>query len=111
MGVLRAGASEGEAAREELAAGYVALIAPGATVAPYPVDRTLLIAAARLRASDLALKLPDAIHVSSAVADGCATIVSHDRKVRSVARSLGLLAVSLDLADLDALFAEIDAAS
>ena len=110
VGALRAGASDGEAAREELADGYVALIAPGATLEPYPVGRALLIAAARLRASDLALKLPDAIHVASAIADGCGAVVSHDRKVRSVAQGLGSRAASLDLADLDALLAEIDAA-
>lgn len=110
VGALRAGASDGEAARRELADGYAALIAPGATVEPFPVNRALLIAAARLRASDLALKLPDAIHVASAIADGCGVVVSHDRRVRSVAQSLGSRAASLDLADLDALLAEIDAA-
>ena len=52
---------------------------PGLTVVP--IDRSILVVAARLRAQ-LTLRLPDAIHVATALATDCELFVSNDRKVR-----------------------------
>jgi predicted nucleic acid-binding protein len=45
------------------------------------VERTILIEAARLQAR-LVLRLPDAIHVATAVAAGCDVVLSNDRRLR-----------------------------
>ena len=50
---------------------YEDMLAPSAWLSVLPVDRATLIEAARLQ-SGLALRLPDAIHVATAVASGCA---------------------------------------
>lgn len=57
-----------------------------------PVDRSILVAAARLRAQ-LTLRLPDAIHVATALAADCELFVSNDRRVR-LPDSMTLLTVS-----------------
>jgi predicted nucleic acid-binding protein len=46
-----------------------------------PVERAILLRAARLRC-ELHLKLPDAIHVASAVAAGCDLFLSNDHRLR-----------------------------
>ena len=49
-----------------------------------PIDRAVLVEAARLRATTT-LRLPDAIHVATARLSGCATFVSNDHRLRSSA--------------------------
>ena len=49
-----------------------------------PIDRTVLIEAARLRATS-ALRLPDAIHVATARLSGCRTLISNDQRLRASA--------------------------
>ena len=46
-----------------------------------PIDRTVLIEAARLRATT-ALRLPDAIHMATARLAGCRTFISNDQRLR-----------------------------
>jgi predicted nucleic acid-binding protein len=54
---------------------------PGLQV--YPMDRDVLIEAARLRASG-SLKLPDALHVASALQSGCEVLLTNDHRLRTV---------------------------
>ncbi len=46
-----------------------------------PVDRTMLLGAADLRAAQSGLKLPDAIHLATALAHDCPFVLSNDRKL------------------------------
>ena len=57
------------------------MLTPSAWLSVLPVERTILIEAARLQAQ-LTLRLPDAIHVATAVAAGCSTLLSNDRRLR-----------------------------
>ncbi len=45
------------------------------------VERAILIEAAHLQAR-LGLRLPDAIHVATAVAAGCDVLLSNDRRLK-----------------------------
>lgn len=60
------------------------LIAPSAWLSVVPVDRAILVRAAR-PSPDLGLKLPDAIHVASAAAAGCDVLLSNDRRIKAPA--------------------------
>ena len=48
-----------------------------------PIDRSILIASASLRASTK-LKLPDAIHAATAIATNCTTFLTNDQQFRTV---------------------------
>jgi len=50
-----------------------------------PVQRAILIEAARQRAASGSLKLPDAIHVATAVILNCTTLLTNDQKFKSLA--------------------------
>lgn len=47
-----------------------------------PVSRTTWIAAARLR-GEQGIRLPDALHLASAVETGCSVFLTNDRRIRS----------------------------
>lgn len=47
-----------------------------------PVSREILIRSAHVR-NELNLKLPDAIHMATAIEHGCLTFVSNDQKLRA----------------------------
>jgi predicted nucleic acid-binding protein len=81
-----------EAQRSDLAQIYEAMITPSNWLTVVPVGRIVLVEAARLRVP-LGLKLPDAIHVASAVAARCDVVLSNDRRLRVPA---GLLRLDLD---------------
>lgn len=50
-----------------------------------PVTRTVLIEAARVRATTTPrLKLPDAIHVATALEHGCEVLLTNDHRIRTV---------------------------
>ncbi len=70
-----------EAGRPDIAKVYEAMLAPSSWLAVVPVERAILIEAARLQAA-LALRLPDAIHVATAVAAGCNAFLSNDRRIK-----------------------------
>ncbi len=52
-----------------------------------PVQRTVLIEAARQRAASNSLKLPDAIHIATAVILKCTTLLTNDHKFKSLPNS------------------------
>jgi predicted nucleic acid-binding protein len=60
-----------------------------------PISRTVLIDAARLRAQHASLKLPDAIHAATALAQNARTFVTNDARFGAVS---GLAAVVLHAA-------------
>lgn len=92
---------------EWLAAAYERLFSGGETLSSVPVERRLLIQAAKLRAANLALKLPDAIQLATALTADCELMLSNDRKLLRSAREYGLSTCSLKVLDLDALLARI----
>lgn len=57
------------------------ILRDGAAIAVPPVDRAILVASARLRATQLGLKLPDAIHCATALSTGCAAMVTADKRM------------------------------
>jgi len=67
--------------RTDLADIYEEMVAPSAWLDMVPVNRAVLLRAARLRA-ELKLRLPDAIHVASAVAAGCELFLSNDYRLK-----------------------------
>jgi predicted nucleic acid-binding protein len=70
-----------EAGRHDVAEIYQEMLAPSAWLSIWPVERAILIEAARLR-PQLTLRLPDAIHVATAVAAGCPALISNDHRLR-----------------------------
>lgn len=56
---------------------------PSAWLNVTPVDRTILLRSAQLRAQRPALKLPDAIHLSTALETGCTHILTADQGIRA----------------------------
>ena len=70
-----------EVGRHDIAQVYEAMLTPSSWLAVVPVERSILIEAAKLQAG-LKLRLPDAIHVATAVATGSATVLSNDRRLQ-----------------------------
>jgi predicted nucleic acid-binding protein len=46
-----------------------------------PIGRDILLAASRVRA-EFRMKLPDAIHVATAMSVGCSTLLTNDRRMK-----------------------------
>jgi predicted nucleic acid-binding protein len=67
--------------REDVAATYAELLSPSDHLTVVPVDRTVLVEAARQRAA-LGLRMPDAIHVATALAFGCGVFLTNDRRLK-----------------------------
>jgi predicted nucleic acid-binding protein len=57
------------------------VVRDGSGIAVPAVNRAILVASARLRATRLGLKLPDAIHCATALATGCAAMVTADKRM------------------------------
>ena len=70
-----------EAGRYDIVAVYEEMLTPSPWLSVVPVERTILIQAARLQ-SQLVLRLPDAIHVATAAIAGCSAVLSNDRRLR-----------------------------
>lgn len=66
--------------RADVAATYTELLQASDRLAIMPVDRAILIEAARQRAAS-GVRLPDAIHVATALAAGCKVFFSNDRRL------------------------------
>ena len=60
---------------------YTDLLSERGPVEVAPVTRTVLLAAATLRGRYSPLKLPDAVHLSTALQERCAAILSNDRRL------------------------------
>ena len=67
--------------REDVVATYTDLLRPSERLAVVPVDRAVLVEAARQRAV-LGLRMPDAIHVATAFAFGCGVFLTNDRRLK-----------------------------
>jgi predicted nucleic acid-binding protein len=80
-----------EAGREDVVRVYEAMLTPSGWLSVLPVDRAVLIEAARLRAG-LKLRLPDAIHIATAVRAGCDLVLSNDKRMK-VPAGMKLLAL------------------
>lgn len=62
---------------------YLAIIQPGPGFDVLPVERTVLIEAAQVRASRISIRLPDAIHVATARRLDCDCLVSDDGRLET----------------------------
>ncbi len=62
---------------------YKQLISNSQNLTVIPVSRQILIEAAQLRAS-INIKLPDAIHATTALLAQCSTFLTNDRRFQSV---------------------------
>jgi predicted nucleic acid-binding protein len=82
----------------DLAAAYEQMIMPSANFEVLQVQREILIGAAHMRARRSSTRLPDAIHVSTALASRCSHFVSDDQRLHSIdkIRTLGVNPFTLD---------------
>lgn len=58
---------------------YLDLLAGRPGLSVVPISRSILVEAARMRSTSGALRLPDAIHVATAVASECGVLLTNDR--------------------------------
>lgn len=70
-----------ELGRTDIAELYTDLVQDSGRLTVVPIDRTILMEAARYRV-ELGLRLPDAIHVATAVAAGCDALLSNDQGLK-----------------------------
>jgi predicted nucleic acid-binding protein len=63
---------------------YRQFLSSRANLRVIPVQRAILIEAARLRAANSSWKLPDAIHAATAVILNCTTLLTNDQKFKSL---------------------------
>lgn len=82
---------------DELAATYVHAISSVEGFRVVPIEREILVRAARLRADRRSLKLPDAIHLATAELCDCGILVSNDTDVvtRAPMSRVGFAAIEL----------------
>ena len=78
--------------RDDVARIYQEMLTSSGWLAVVPIDRLILVEAARLRAKSR-LRLPDAIHVATAARAGCSLLLSNDRRLR-VPEGMTLLALA-----------------
>ncbi len=67
----------------EVCAAYAAAIQDSEGLEVAPVTREALIEAAGIRAK-IGIRLPDAIHVATAVLSGCRSFLTNDRSIREI---------------------------
>lgn len=70
----------------ELVAAYQQMIVPGIRFDVLPIRRDILISAAELRTRRTSIRLPEAIHIASALSASCRFMVTDDRQLHSVER-------------------------
>jgi predicted nucleic acid-binding protein len=61
---------------------YTGLIQTGGALSVTHVTRSILVKSAQIRAADRTVRLPDAIHIATALDTGCIAFVSDDRRLR-----------------------------
>jgi len=89
-----------ETGDKELCDAYEALFESSSTIETFPIDRHVLVEAARLRATVKSMRMPDAIHVATAKLHNCAAFVTADRRL---AVPEGIRAINLDASTIDEL--------
>lgn len=89
-----------ETGDKELCDAYEALFESSSTIETFPIDRHVLVQAARLRATVKSMRMPDAIHVATAKLHNCAAFVTADRRL---AVPEGIRAINLDASTIDEL--------
>ena len=77
----------------DLAEGYGKMMVSGSHFEVMPVQRDILIEAARIRARRNAIRLPDALHIATAKALACGYFISNDRRL-TLPEGMRLLAVN-----------------
>jgi predicted nucleic acid-binding protein len=65
----------------DLVAAYEQMIAPSTNFEVLQVRRDILVGAAHIRARRNSIRLPDAIHIATALASSCSRFVSNDRRL------------------------------
>ncbi len=77
---------------------YQQMIVPGANFQVLPIARDILVDAAELRARRKSVRLPDAIHIATALKSSCTYMVSDDQRLHSIERMkiLGVTPFTLD---------------
>lgn len=68
-----------------------------------PVRRDILVGASRLRAKRRSIRLPDAVHLATALACACSHVVSDDQRLHSIE---GVKTLSVNPFTLDDILAE-----
>jgi predicted nucleic acid-binding protein len=63
---------------------YMTMLSGHEAIQVQPVDREILVDAARIRA-EIGTRLPDAIHLATARASGCSTFLTNDHRLRAPA--------------------------
>lgn len=96
-----------ELGRSDLAHLYDNWTLTNSYIEAVPLVRDILSDAARLRASDKALKLADAIHLTTARGTGCSHFLTNDDRIRD---RLGLAVVRLTEPDVNALLGMVERA-
>ena len=71
---------DGNSSLEKL---YLETLSPSSTLSIIPIDRSILIEAARLRSRIETLHLPDAIHLATARIHQCNLFLTNDRRLRN----------------------------
>ena len=87
-----------ELADETLVAAYERMISPAPQFEVLPVGRDVLRSAAHLRARRNSVRLPDAIHLATALAASCDFLVSDDRRLHATdgIKAFGVTPFTLD---------------
>ena len=67
--------------RQDIIELYHDLLQNSVRLTVLPIDRAVLIEAARYRAT-FGIRLPDAIHVATAIAGGCQVFLTNDQRLR-----------------------------
>ena len=70
-----------EEGRDDIVQAYEEFLTPSPLLTVLPVERDILVDTARMQAL-LSLRLPDAIHVATALAAGCEVVISNDKRLK-----------------------------
>lgn len=92
-----------ELADDTLATTYERMISPSPRFEVLQVGREILLRAAQLRARRNSIRLPDAIHLATALTASCTVMVSDDRRLHSTD---GIKAFAVTPFTLDDILAE-----
>jgi predicted nucleic acid-binding protein len=71
-----------ERGASDLASAYEKMIVSGPSFEVLPIVRDILVSAAGIRGRRASVRLPDAIHVASAMAMECGIFISDDRRLK-----------------------------